>query len=240
MRGESVGVVLPAYNEAEYLDATVADLLEGLRKRRDAGAVAAFEIVVVENGSTDATRDRAAALADTEPEVRVVELDRADYGAALRAGVLTVDGDHVVCFDVDYYDLEFLDAALEALVDADVVVGSKRAEGSIDARPWQRRLVTAGFATTLHLGFGLDVSDTHGMKLMRRDVVLPLVQRCRFDADLFDTELVVRTVRAGGRVAELPVAVAERRPPRTSIWTRVPRTLLGLARLRLALVGDRT
>jgi hypothetical protein len=102
-----------------------------------------------------------------------------------------------------------------------------------------RRLVTRGFGTVLHLGFGLGVSDTHGMKAMRRADVEPLAAECRFGVDLFDTELILRAERAGLTVAELPAHVEERRPARTSIWARVPRALWGLVRLRVAIKGWR-
>jgi hypothetical protein len=62
---------------------------------------------------------------------------------------------------------------------------------------------------------------------------------CRAGPDLFDTELVIRAERAGLRVEEIPVTVVERRPSRTSILGRVPRTLVGLARLRVALRRER-
>ena len=57
--------------------------------------------------------------------------------------------------------------------------------------------ITVGFSTVLRLGFGLQVSDTHGMKAMRRATVEPIVRRCRNGTDLFDTELVLRADRAG-------------------------------------------
>ena len=119
-----------------------------------------------------------------------------------------------------------------------LVVGSKRAPGTTDTRPWPRRAITATFAAVLRLGFGLGVSDTHGMKAMRREVVEPIVRRCRNGTDLFDTELVLRADRAGLRVAEVPVTVEERRPSRTPIARRVPRTLVGLLRLRVQLWRD--
>jgi hypothetical protein len=78
------------------------------------------------------------------------------------------------------------------------------------------------------------------MKVMRRQDLLPLVDACRFGADLFDTELVLRTERAGLGVAELPVTVRDTRPPRSSIVRRIPRSLAGLLRLKLALGRDRT
>jgi glycosyltransferase AglD len=114
-------------------------------------------------------------------------------------------------------------------------VASKRAPGSRDKRPWPRRFVTAVFSWLLRVGFSLSVSDTHGMKAMRRARIEPLVRRCRFASDLFDTELVIRAERAGLGVAELPARAEERRPSRTPIWRRVPRTLAGLVALRIAL-----
>jgi hypothetical protein len=87
----------------------------------------------------------------------------------------------------------------------------------------------------LRVGFGLGVSDTHGMKVLRRQPLVDLARACRFRTDLFDTELVLRAERAGLRAVEIPVAVEERRPSRSSIVSRIPRTLAGLVRLRVAL-----
>ena len=90
----------------------------------------------------------------------------------------------------------------------------------------------------LRVGFGLRVSDTHGMKALDADAVAPLARRCRNGRDLFDTELVLRADRAGLRVVELPVTVVERRPSRTPIARRAVRTCVGLVRLRVLLWRD--
>jgi hypothetical protein len=119
------------------------------------------------------------------------------------------------------------------------VVGSKRGEGATDDRSALRKLATAVFSTTLRVGFGLHVSDTHGIKAMRRDAVEPFARACQSGQDLFDTELILRVERAGLRTAEIPVGVTELRPARTSIVKRVPRTLLGLVRLRIVLHRER-
>jgi glycosyltransferase involved in cell wall biosynthesis len=232
-----VSVVMPAYNEEGLLDTTLSDVTKALRSRN-----LRFEILVVENGSTDATVAEARAFAADDDSVIVLTRPVADYGEAMRAGILTATGAVVVVFDVDYYDAEFVDRVLPSLTTAGgpaIVVGSKRAPGTTDTRPWSRRAITAGFATILRLGFGLTVSDTHGMKAMRREVVEPIVRRCRNGTDLFDTELVLRTDRAGLGVAEVPVTVEERRPARTPIAGRVARTVVGLVRLRVQLWRDR-
>jgi glycosyltransferase involved in cell wall biosynthesis len=224
---------MPAHNEEGYLERAVRDVVAGMRAGgRD------FEVLVVENGSTDATMTVAGSLSTEFHEVRVHTLPAADYGRALRTGLLAATGDVVIDFDVDYYDLDFAAHALEQLglePAPAIVVGSKRAHGAHDTRAWPRRLVTWGLSAVLRLGFRSRVSDTHGMKVLVRAQVAPIARRCRFDADLFDTELVIRAERAGLRVAELPVTVEERRPSRTSIAGRVVRSLVGLARLRIVL-----
>jgi hypothetical protein len=219
------------------LEDAVREVATGLRERGRS-----FEIVVVENGSTDDTAAIANRLAGEFREMRALSLAEPDYGRALRAGLLAAVGDVVVNFDVDFCDLGFLDRAVpmvEAPGGPAIVVGSKRTAGSTDTRDWQRRMVTGVFSSLLRVGFGLSVSDTHGVKALGREALAPLAQQCRFGQDLFDTELILRAERAGLRSAEIPVEVVEKRPARSSIRARIPRTVKGLVALRLALWRER-
>lgn len=232
-----ISIVMPAFNEADFLEPAVREVVDGLAARGQEA-----EVVVVENGSTDATAAIARGLAEAVPGVRAVSLPKPDYGAALRAGFLAARGDVVANVDVDYYDLDFVETTagmVRAEGGPDVVVGSKRAAGSDDQRALVRRLITSVFTFVLRRLFGLRVSDTHGMKAMKRATVLPVVERCRFGTDLFDTELVLRAERAGLGVTEVPVSVRESRPSRTSILRRGVRTVRGLVALRFALRSDR-
>ena len=231
-----ISVVVPAYNEAALLGTTVRQLVDGLR-----ALDLDFEVHIVENGSTDGTPTIAARIAEAVPEVEAHSMRVANYGEALRTGLLASRGDTAVIFDVDFWDLQFMKEALEVLDQSPdptgpaIVVGSKRAPGSEDQRAPARRLATAVFSGLLRAGFGLTVSDTHGMKVLNLGALRPAVSACRNGSDLFDTELVLRAERSGYRVAEVPVVVRELRPARTPMIRRVPRTLLGLAKLRLAL-----
>lgn len=229
----AVSVVMPAHNEELLLAESVAAVADGLRADGTP-----FEVVVIENGSTDRTWTLAQQLEGLHPEVRAIQIPRADYGRALRTGFLAARGDDIVSFDVDFYDLSFLKAATARLHEPDgptIVVGTKRGAGAVDTRPPARRLVTATFSSILKYGFGLTVSDTHGIKALRRAPLVAIIERCEFGTDLFDTELVLRAERAGLATAELPVVVEERRPARSSILRRIPRTILNLGKLRVAL-----
>ncbi len=87
---------MPAHNEAALLDPSVREVVAGARRRS-----LDFELLVVENGSQDDTAVIAARLADDDPEVLVRTLPRADYGLALRTGLLAAHGDVVVNFDAN-------------------------------------------------------------------------------------------------------------------------------------------
>jgi len=228
-----ISVVMPAYNEAEILATSVKEVVAGLRDRGET-----VEVIVVENGSTDRTLAIAEGIARELPEVRVEHREEANYGRALRAGLLGAGGEAVVNFDVDYFALDFLDAAVAKVLAPGgpaILVGSKRAAGASDTRAPLRRVATWAFSAILRVLFGLSVSDTHGMKAMRRGAVEECARACFSGQDLFDTELILRVERAGLLVGEVPVEVHELRPARSSFLSRVPRTLRGLCRLRIAL-----
>jgi glycosyltransferase AglD len=227
----SVTVIFPAYMEEAYLPSAVTDVVMGLR------AVGCdFEVIVVENGSRDRTKEVADDLAAKFPEVVSMSHHEPDYGKSLRAGLLRASKAFVVNFDVDLYDLGFAERAI-AKAEGEglsVVVGSKRGDGANDTRPFIRKLVTFTFSTLLKVGFGLKVSDTHGMKVLRRADVVPLAEQCKFGTDLFDTELVLRAERSGLQTGEIGVTVVEKREARTPIFGRIRRSLTGLVTLRIA------
>ena len=229
-----LSVVLPARNEVGLLGATVTALCAGLDDRG-----VDYEVVVVENGSTDGTLRLARVLAAQLEGVRVLSLPVGDYGAALAAGIAAARGTVVACYDVDYYDLAFLDAALRAIDEtgADVVVASKRAPGARDHRPLVRRLLSGGFTTLTRLLLGREATDAHGMKVLVAERVAPVAGACTMRGSLFDVELVLRATRGGLRLVEIPATVAERRPPRTSVWSRAIESFLGILRLRRRLGG---
>ncbi len=227
-----LSVVLPAHNEEYLLKSTTDSVCNYLRSITDD-----FEVIIVENGSTDRTLEIAQQLSANVPNVTTTHLDRADYGAALAEGFRRAQGTFVVNFDVDYFDFGFLEHGLSLAKEsgAAVVVASKRAEGSDDQRTILRRVLTAGFTAILVRGFGMPVTDAHGMKILRREELLPLVEACQMTESLFDAELVIRAARAGLISRELPVVVKELRPPRSSVARRILEVLGGLLRLHRAL-----
>ncbi|MGB1017014.1 MAG: glycosyltransferase family 2 protein, partial [Nannocystaceae bacterium] len=78
---------------------------------------------------------------------------------------------------------------------------------------------------------GFHGTDTHGLKAFRRALVAPVVDRCIVDADVFASELVIRSERTGVRMLEVPIELAEKRAPSVHLFRRVPRVLRQVTRL---------
>jgi hypothetical protein len=231
-RHPSYSIVIPIHNEAECLAGEVAGLVGELEARG-----VDFEVVLAENGSSDDTPALAEALGAEDQRIRVLRVPVPDYGAAMKAGMLAGRGDFIVNFDIDFHDVDFMLRAGDLLAGSapGVVVGSKLMEGAEDRRSFTRHLVSLGFTTVLRLLFDRRMDDTHGMKVLRREVVTRYAPRTAMTRDLFDTELIIRARREGVVVKALPVMVEERRKARSSIVRRIPRTIRGLLRLRVTL-----
>ena len=228
----TISVVIPVHNEADYVQGALEELFAALDT-----VPAPIEVILAENGSTDDTAALISRLQVTYPNLVLLQLAEPDYGAAMRAGFLGSKGAWVVNFDIDYFSADFLQTVLALEDDADLVLASKRAPGSEDRRGAFRRFATWTFNQILRFVLASGVSDTHGMKAIRRTVVDEVAPHVVSTQDLFDTELVVRAERAGYRIIEVPVTVEERRATKSSLARRVPRTLRGVWRIRGSLDG---
>jgi glycosyltransferase involved in cell wall biosynthesis len=202
-----LSVVLPCRNEAALIYASI---------QRTAEVLAALtpEIVVVDDGSTDATLAEAARAEDDGwPVVAVRQLTNRGKGAALAAGCAHASCDLVAFLDADLEIAPEYVAAFVATLEetgADVVVGV-RSEG--DSRfPIVRRVLSRAYRLLVRFLFGLDLADTQaGIKLFRREtleVCLPHVRATRF---AFDVELLALCERFGFRIEQVPVALEFRR-----------------------------
>jgi glycosyltransferase involved in cell wall biosynthesis len=219
----SVSVVVPAYNEAENLPALLAELrppLEALGRP--------YEVVLVDDGSTDATREVLAGLAGQYPALRVVRFRRnAGQSAAFLAGFAEARGEVVVTLDADLQnnpaDIPELVRRLEGH-DAVLGVRAKRRDSFL------RRLSSRVANAVRRAATGDGLTDVGcSLKAFRREHVLDLP---RFNGvhRFFGTLLVWK----GCRVVELAVDHRPRRAGKAkyNLRNRAFRTLLDLLAMR--------
>ncbi|GHG93608.1 glycosyltransferase family 2 protein [Comamonas sp. JC664] len=221
-------VVIPVYNE----ESIIASAAEELRQGLDARGLD-YEIIFAENGSRDATPAILEDLCAKNPRLRWFHSETPNYGVALKAGILKARGTYVICDEIDLCDLTFYDAALPRLErdEADMVVGSKAAKGASDQRPLIRRAATRVHNKLLKVALGFQGTDTHGLKAFRREALLPVIQKCVVDMDVFASEFVIRAWREGLRVVEIPIQLHEKRQPSIHLFKRVPNVLKNVGKL---------
>ncbi|MCK6533412.1 MAG: glycosyltransferase family 2 protein [Polyangiaceae bacterium] len=227
-----ISIVIPVYNEEGILHSAVVDLRERLSPLGWK-----YEIILAENGSRDRTVELAKELAAKYPEVRSLSAGEPNYGKALRQGILKAQGEIVLCDEIDLCDTDFHQRAVELLASgrADMVIGSKLIGGASDERPLLRHAASVFYTGLLRVLLGFRGTDTHGLKAFRRSTLLPLVEACLVEKDVFASELVIRAYRGDLRVIEIPVRVIEKRPPSINLFKRVPNVLKSVAKLTWAI-----
>jgi dolichyl-phosphate beta-glucosyltransferase len=192
---------VPAYNEQERLPLSLRKIGDYCRTRFDR-----FEIIVVDDGSTDQTAAVAESLG-----ARVIRLARnTGKGAAVRAGMLAAAGDYVLFSDADLSTpIEELEKMWPHLTGAaDVVIGSRDLPDSKIERHQNFLRETMGktFNLFVRVVAGLPYRDTQcGFKCYRRVAAQAIFQRTRIDGFAFDVETLVIARRQGQHVIELPV-----------------------------------
>lgn len=223
-------VVIPVYNEEKILQSSLADIRERWQETGHS-----YEIILAENGSHDRTAEIGHQQAAQHPEVHLFSYPEPNYGGALREGILRSRGEFVVCEEIDILDVDFHLCALELLRTrkADMVVGSKAMRGARDNRPFVRRFATRVYNRVLRFALGFRGTDTHGIKAFRRSTLLPVLRDCVIEKDVFASELVIRAERAGLRIVEIPVDIAEKRAPSINLFRRVPHALANILRLMI-------
>lgn len=212
MSMEKISVVLPAYNEERYIYSNILETVETLRSFGYD-----FEIIVVDDGSHDATHLTALKAKSLAPDlVRVVRYDEnRGKGHALLCGASYARGSLVLFLDadMDVHPVQ-LPLFLEMMKEnaADVVIGSKRHPLSKVNYPPMRRALSFGYYALVRLLFGLPVRDTQtGIKLFRAEVLERVGALSRAQKFAFDLELLCLAHLFGYRVVDAPVTLNFRR-----------------------------
>jgi glycosyltransferase involved in cell wall biosynthesis len=216
MDESKIAVIIPALNEAGNIGRLVAEVFE----TRPA------HVVVVDNGSTDATAEQARAAG-----AQVVYEPRRGYGFACAAGVAAAHSRHADVLAFLDGDFSFLPSELPAILapilanQADLVLGSRwRGHIAPGAMPFQQRLGNWLAARLMNRLYGLSITDLGPYRAVRRSLLAQLGMREMTYG--WPTEMMVKAARRGARIVEVPVSFHSRRAGRSKVSGTLRGTIL--------------
>ena len=228
----TVDIVLPVLNEVHILEKSVRTLCAYM----DDNLPYRYQIAIVDNGSTDGTRQVASILAEHFPAVRVVYLPEKGRGRALKQAWLQSRADIVSYMDIDLStNLDAFVPMITPLVtgDAAIATGSRLMKESQTTRGLKRDIISRCYNRlirwTMHTKF---VDAQCGFKAMRRDAAQQLLPRVKDAAWFFDTELLVKAEYEGYVIHEEPVEWIEDTDSRVHIVKTAVEDIKGLSRVR--------
>lgn len=231
--GLSLSVVVPAFNEHERVAPMLHDAADYCRFRGRP-----WELIVVDDGSTDRTsalvRDHAGAI----PELRLVRLGaNQGKGFAVRTGVLNARGDRVLFADADgatpIGELTRLEPALAT--GADLAIGSRvLVDPAVSVRTRPHRVAAGRVFNWLVARLGVrGVADSQcGFKLFTAEAADALFGSLRTAGFAFDVELLLRAQARGYRIVEVPVNWADQEGSKVGVLSNGPGMVLQLLRAR--------
>jgi dolichyl-phosphate beta-glucosyltransferase len=205
-RKESLSIVIPAYNEAGRILPTISRIDDYCRERFDV-----FEIIVVNDGSRDATRDMVLGRLEQTSSLRYEGYDEnRGKGYAIRLGVGVSTGDIVLVSDADLSTpIEEVEKLLVPYDEGcDIVIGSRALAGSdiMVRQPWWREMMGKTFNVFVRSLLSVDFRDTQcGFKLFRGDRVRELFSRATVDRFAYDVEILSLARKAGLEIKEVPI-----------------------------------
>ncbi len=238
MKQISLSIFFPAYNEEANIRETVE---KTIRVVGESPWVSDYEIIIVNDGSSDRTRQTAEQLAQAHPNVRLINHDtNKGYGAALLSGMQAATKEYVFFTDADLqFDILELQNLLVHVPDYEVVIGYRAPR-----RDPLMRLLNAKVWNALNRAlFGLRVTDIDcAFKLFKRKLIERLPLRSR--GAMISAELLIRLKRSAVRIKEIPVTHLPRKSgsptgAKPSVIIKALREMVSLYRGELGLVTQK-
>jgi len=204
-----LSVIIPAYNEAERLPNTLHEAYAWLQEHVPHD----FEILVVDDGSSDATCEKVQGLMETMPELDLIQqAQNQGKGAAVRRGMLAAVGDVHLFMDADHSthirEVEKVFQVLNQQPNVDVVIASRQHPDSdiSEHQSWLREHMGKTFNLLMRLSTGIDMPDTQcGFKAMRKHASHAVFAQQQLDGFSFDVEILFLAQRLNSGIAEIPV-----------------------------------
>lgn len=206
-----LSVIVPAYNEGASIKQNLIEIKKELKPYVDS-----FEILAVDDGSSDNTKEQILEAAASDPEIRYAGYDKnRGKGGAIKHGVTEAQGEVIGFIDADLdispsHLVKYLEHMDET--GCDVVIGSKMHKDSELDYPPMRKFVSLGYFIILKVLFGMNIKDTQtGVKLYKAPLIKKIAPLLKVKGYAFDIEVLALCDHEGAKIDQMPVQIVYKR-----------------------------
>lgn len=202
----NLSVMMPCHNEMHIIKRNINETVKTLKNANNGS----FELIVIDDGSSDATYEEIKDGARNNGNVKFIKLEQNHgKGHALREGFQHAQGKYICFLDGD---LDLHPRSIPIFIDylenenADVVIGSKRHPLSVVNYPMKRKFLSGAYQGLIRSIFGMSIRDSQvGLKVFRKEVLDDVFPQVLVKKYAFDIELLVNAHRLGYEIIEAPI-----------------------------------
>lgn len=227
-----ISVVVPCYNEEKCIKDNLIKIDNFLKTNKK---IKKYEIICVDDGSSDSTRKIIKKLQKFKPYIRLTpKRENKGKGFSVKQGILASRFPYILFTDADLpTPMTELNKFFKFL-DHDIVIGSRNLKNSVVKRSLKRTIIGKTYAKIVQLILGLKYKDPQcGFKLFKSEIAKKLVQKQKINGFAFDSELLFLAQKKNYKIVEIPVRWKESRKTRINLLKHSLAMLIDLIKIRL-------
>jgi glycosyltransferase involved in cell wall biosynthesis len=196
---------IPVYNEEKIIFSKIIEIQKTLKKILNNKY---FEILIVENGSTDNTLKQLRTIKDKN--VHVISLEKKGHGLAMKTAILNSNSEFALLTAIDLpFGFSDLEAMLKIANKYDLIFGSKANPKSVIHSSLLRKSSSRIYRFLLKLLFNVKIGDTQGTVFLNRETLIPLLKYCDAANAFFSAQLAIFAQKQGLKMTEVPVVMTK-------------------------------
>ena len=230
MKNKEISILIPAYNAEDFINETILKIVNRMTELQ----ISNYEVIIVENGSTDQTKEIVEKLAKENIKLIAYSQPKADLGNAMKKAIEESNGAFSIYLPADLsYSLDFINESLKLKETFDVIYGSKMLKDSNVNIRKSRKFLSNSFSFLVKMHFRFKVKDTQGVKAFKTNLFKKYLSIFP-NGFLWDLGFVYVAKKKEYKWIEIPCNVVDLH---TSSSVRIIRTtlrmLFGLKKFRL-------